>query len=51
MKRKVYDEPVIEFFLLKGEDIICASGVDADNDVKDLFEPATQSLDYSDPVE
>lgn len=54
MKKRVYSDPSMEIVILNGEDIICASNTDADNDTFLLFSnnsTESNSLDYSDPVE
>ena len=53
MKKRVYSDPSMEIVILNGEDIICASNTDADNNAPSPFSnnsTESNSLDYSDPV-
>jgi hypothetical protein len=34
MKKRVYSDPSMEIVILNGEDIICASNTDADNNAR-----------------
>ena len=37
MKKRVYSDPSMEIVILNGEDIICASNTDADNNAPSPF--------------